>query len=1007
MNIEVKLDFDKRISLFQTYNLLPPPESSKSRHSKPLKPPEETQKVALPIESTVNAANTIKTFPTDNNWLASREIEKFDDTEAPVESNEMAAADGSLSASKLSDGENAYLDSPNQTLPSSSSHYIDAFSDLDPLGTGKIKPYIEAKYFFQDLKNPPKKVLKDLSDRDGIFSANFISASDRHRFEEMRSGGGTSEALTSSDSRKNSNENEHEFTANFPPEAQIFSPNNINTHGIPLALTPKLNEVNVVKTSDPIIGNNKALLVTDNDPFSPRMKKFVDPFDDDFSKKTIDPFEFDFAKGMQKSTILPDTKIGSGDDRHIDESNSGASVFNGPLQVSLPPEGYSSYSSRRIERQTSDSGESIPRYRPNVHKQNTVDAISGIGAKKMKPLFGQKFTKRESNMRRLQESDSFSENEAPEPPPRPDSNLHSEPPPLPPKKQFSDIVIRPRVTSPLARDSAKYDYLCANKSSHSQLSPDNIPALPLPSRRIGRTESTYPGPGRPEKRLGNDEDGYLTPISMKTEVPILLPPPQTRSSMKNRGRRQDASSAIGQTKIDANRRTPTEIEHEPSKSPALPDITLSQMLKLDVDDLASKLNVPVSKLNTMKVVELTKYLSDFIDKTSQKSAPFASDAAIGDSTTVPIQQAPRPPQPMQQSQPTKSLKSNTESAIFKVSFDDSSDATFTAKFDDNFGEDNEFVPNFDDFNAKQQTSSVDKYAVFREIIEQETKVDDFAVDRKQSDASNDVSSDADSPTNEILLSNAPMPPRIDTNITEAISHAKDRYAALRDILIEDMFENPANATSARLDMAGDSLLMENADDSLSTEVEKTADMPSSPEVNISINDIDESEALKISATPTITQPICDDLEIDEYMNRAISNMSLDSRDHLSPLSSKSPVTKSQNASTSPIQLQQQRKSSPLCNIAEICDEMQAQAAATPNSLNDMSTSPMPLQKSPIPKSPHTRSPSIASKSPTIVSALKTPSHSNSFVSTDQQIGNAAKDSSNGKLTPPKMLSLLL
>lgn len=62
-------------------------------------------------------------------------------------------------------------------------------------------------------------------------------------------------------------------------------------------------------------------------------------------------------------------------------------------------------------------------------------------------------------MRRLQESDSYSENEiVPEPPPRPESISHTEPPPLPPKKQFSDIVIRPRVTSPLAtnRDSSRY-----------------------------------------------------------------------------------------------------------------------------------------------------------------------------------------------------------------------------------------------------------------------------------------------------------------------------------------------------------------------------------------------------------------------------------------------------------------------------------------------------------------------------------------------------------------------
>lgn len=39
---------------------------------------------------------------------------------------------------------------------------FDVFTELDPLGTGKIKPYVDKKHFFQDLKNPPKKVLNDL-----------------------------------------------------------------------------------------------------------------------------------------------------------------------------------------------------------------------------------------------------------------------------------------------------------------------------------------------------------------------------------------------------------------------------------------------------------------------------------------------------------------------------------------------------------------------------------------------------------------------------------------------------------------------------------------------------------------------------------------------------------------------------------------------------------------------------------------------------------------------------
>lgn len=56
---------------------------------------------------------------------------------------------------------------------------IDVFTELDPLGTGLIKPYIDKKDFFQHLKNPPKRVLKDLvtTSANDTFPTNFnISA---------------------------------------------------------------------------------------------------------------------------------------------------------------------------------------------------------------------------------------------------------------------------------------------------------------------------------------------------------------------------------------------------------------------------------------------------------------------------------------------------------------------------------------------------------------------------------------------------------------------------------------------------------------------------------------------------------------------------------------------------------------------------------------------------------------------------------------------------------------
>lgn len=495
------------------------------------------------------------------------------------------------------------------------------------------------------------------------------------------------------------------------------------------------------------------------------------------------------------------------------------------------------------------------------------------------------------------------------------------------------------------------------KSNHvnrdqQQSSGDNAPSLPLPSRRIGRAESnqSYPGPGRPDK-----------------EVPILLPPPKTKGSIKNRSRRSE-ENVSNATTSDGNRKSSvgkSDSEHANTNATivkSIPDITLSQLLTLGIDDLASKLNVPASKLSTMTIVELTKYLSDYIEKSSQKnfnvsdpqpSVPVSSmsirtaTVASTSSSSQPETNATAPPLE----------KASESSAVFKVSFDDSSDSTFIAKFDDNFGIDNDFIPNFDQFN-QTQGSTIDKYAVFREIIDQEIQSDYMKPDTKPSDESNEASSDAESPINDV--ENLPLSSKIDTKITEAISQAKDRYAALRDIiLVEDLFEKPSSSVETPIEER----LTENVDNSLNDDIGKEFDVTeqSSPEANISITleDQEDLDPLKTLTTPTISQPILsskDDLEIDEYMNRAISNLSLDSRDHLSPLSKTG--TKSQNASTSPLSLQY-KKSSPIDGINE---EPNDALNIRKTTLNDMSTSPIPIQNSPIVKTATTESFSV-SKSP--------------------------------------------
>lgn len=225
----------------QTYNLLPPPESSKSRHAKQFKSSDDNYASTASITTTtsVEAVQKTKSKPAnDENWLNSSDVVKLGKSNQTNNNNENR--NGLKLSTSATASENIVADDVLQptTMPtttSSASHYIDAFSDLDPLGTGKIRPYIDKKYFFQDLKNPPKKVLKDLSDRDG-FSTNFSSdlkhSAELTLFQEKNAIDNNAIQKTGQES-KNRYEQSDEFVAQFSSSSQIFSPNNNGTHGTP------------------------------------------------------------------------------------------------------------------------------------------------------------------------------------------------------------------------------------------------------------------------------------------------------------------------------------------------------------------------------------------------------------------------------------------------------------------------------------------------------------------------------------------------------------------------------------------------------------------------------------------------------------------------------------------------------------------------------------------------------------------------------------------------------
>lgn len=366
----------------------------------------------------------------DDNWLnSSATTNKNDVSSNQSNNNEPKTVPNAIESNNVTfmPSDSVLTDeSPAQQTPlappPTATQFMDAFSDLDPLGTGKFRPYIDKKYFFQDLKNPPKKVLKDLTDRDGGFSVSFPAGSanaigDFTQFQENSSFDAIS-SQNSGDLRRTSDAND-EFNVQFAADTQIFSPNNNGTHGTPPSLVRPAADVfastfhasttqsgsdSIAPSSKPVktdeqSANYAQFLVMDSDPFSPRVTKKFDVFEDDFSKKSINSFEFSFGKSSKSTDSRnngdePSIKFGS--DRRTNDNV----MFNG--------------------------------------------------------------SRREMNSKR-HGSDSMSENEiAPDPPPRSETSMPSDPPPLPPKKHFSDFQVKRPVSNTICWTRDGIDFSCGS-----------------------------------------------------------------------------------------------------------------------------------------------------------------------------------------------------------------------------------------------------------------------------------------------------------------------------------------------------------------------------------------------------------------------------------------------------------------------------------------------------------------------------------------------------------------
>lgn len=149
------------------------------------------------------------------------------------------------------------------------------------------------------------------------------------------------------------------------------------------------------------------------------------------------------------------------------------------------------------------------------------------------------------------------------------------------------------------------------------------------------------------------------------------------------------------------------------------DITLSQLTLSGLNELASKLHIPASQLSNMTLVQLTSYLSNFIKNSTSNN----------------------------NSKPE--VNSNDVEPTFKA----------------------DFAANFNNLNFNSTPDNYDRYAVFRELLQEEikqTKIDTEPQELQEEKENVDESDE-----------------KINNTEVQPIKESKevvDKYAALREIL---------------------------------------------------------------------------------------------------------------------------------------------------------------------------------------------------------------------------------
>ncbi|KAJ8972313.1 hypothetical protein NQ314_000228 [Rhamnusium bicolor] len=327
--------------------------------------------------------------------------------------------------------------------------------------------------------------------------------------------------------------------------------------------------------------------------------------------------------------------------------------------------------------------------------------------------------------------DISSESEcAPEPPPRPTATLMQiKPPPLPPKKQINDLAVKPPPRPPYHSEESPYDFMEKYETAPNSIeyikNVDKSPPLPVPARKSKFDTDFSLAPERPKKQfnISSSEEDYLTPISFtEKNTDVLLPPPQ--KSTKKQNIHVTVSSFLD-SKPNITMSTASDSLNNTSFEGL--DITLSQLTLSGLNELAQKLSIPASQLSNMTLVQLTNFLSNFIKCNS-------------------------------------AVPENTKSKVNVTNYNTSNDfPTFQA----------DFAANFNNLSNSTNDTAYDRYAVFRELMQEEIK--QTKIDSEPEELQEEKEKLENTVNSNVKLDLKPLN-------EEPSNNTADKYAALREIV---------------------------------------------------------------------------------------------------------------------------------------------------------------------------------------------------------------------------------